>query len=223
MKSTSVNAVNQGQRRLFAAILTLALFWALAATAAAQQGQSGQPAAPAAPQTSSQPQPPPGGKENLGPTADSIRPYRPYNRDPFKKPIKPKTPKDKAKQMAVQLGYPVIETRRAEFRQRVNEARERGLAEPSPVSQYLVNELDITGVFRDDRGYGAFVKAQPTGTMLFLRAGERCYNGEVVRIEGDAEAGASRVLFREFYNTEQNGKSVKQERMVSKAPGAPGK
>jgi hypothetical protein len=214
MKSTLLNVAIQRKRRFLGAATALAIFCALVINATAQQSQ---PAPP--PASSSQAQPAPGGKENLGPTADSIRPYRPYNRDPFKKTIKPKTPKDKAKQVALQLGFPVIETRRAEFRQRVSEARDRGLSEPEPVMQYLVNELDVTGVFRDERGYGAFVKAQPTGTMLFLRTGTRCYNGEVVRIEGD-EAGASRVMFREFYNTEQNGKAVKQERMVAKMPAA---
>lgn len=216
MKPTSANVANPRKSRLLEAALAFAILGAPLAVATAQQGQ---PAAT----PSSQAQPAPGGKENLGPTADSIRPYRPYNRDPFKKPIKPKTPKDKAKQMAMQLGFPVIESRRAEFRQQVTRARDMGMAEPAPVMQYLVNELDITGVFRDERGYGAFVRAQPTGTMLFLRAGERCYNGEVVRIEGDAEAGVSRVTFREFYHIEQNGKAVRQERMVAKSPAVPGK
>lgn len=219
MKSTLLNAAMPYQRRLLAAAAALCLCCAVVINTPAQQNQ---PAPPAAAAPSSQAQPAPGGKESLGPTADSIRPYRPYNRDPFKKPIKPKTPKDKAKQVALQLGYPVIETRRAEFRQRVSEARDRGLSEPEPVMQYLVNELDVTGVFRDERGYGAFVKAQPTGTMLFLRTGTRCYNGEVVRIEGD-QAGASRVMFREVYNIEQNGKAVKQERIVAKTPAAQGK
>lgn len=215
MKTTSLYIAIQ--RRLFGSITVLAMLFALAASAVAQQSQS--PAPPAQPQATSQAQPPPGGKENLGPTADSIRPYRPYNRDPFKKPLKPKTPKDKAKQMALQLGYPMIEERRAQYRQLVAKAHETGATEPEPVMQYLVTELDVTGVFRDERGYGAFVKAQPTGTMLFLRNGTRCFNGEVVRIEGD-EAGASRVTFREFYKIEQNGKALTQERMVSKAPGA---
>jgi hypothetical protein len=213
MRSTLQNFILR-KRQLLGVVIASIIICALTISAVAQQGQT---AAPATPASSSQAQPPPGGKENLGPTADSIRPYRPYNRDPFKKPIKPKTPKDKAKQVALQLGYPAIEVRRTEFRQKVGEARDRGLSEPEPVMQYLVNELDVTGVFRDERGYGAFVKAQPTGTMLFLRTGTRCYNGEVVRIEGD-DAGASRVMFREFFKIEQNGKPLTQERMVAKSP-----
>jgi len=200
------------QRQLVGTLAALALLCALAASVAAQQGQASAPA-------TSQAQPAPGAKENLGPTADSIRPYRPYNRDPFKKSIKPKTPKDKARQVALQLGYPMIEERRAIYRQQVVDHRGKGLPDPEPVMQYLVTELDVTGVFRDDRGYGAFVKAQPTGTMLFVRNGTRCFNGEVVRIEGD-DAGASRVTFREFYKVEQNGKALTQERMITKSPSA---
>ena len=159
------------------------------------------------------------GKEYLGPTADSIRPYRSSGRDPFKKTIKPKTPRGKQQQSRM-LGYPSLDVRRAEFRQKVEQARARDGAEPDPVSQYLVSELDITGVFRDDRGPGAFVRAQPTGTMFFVRNGARCYNGEVLRIGGDAsDPGAAKVVFREKSNQEVNGKQTEQERMVTKAPG----
>jgi hypothetical protein len=213
MKTISLNLGIQ--RQLVGTLAALAMLCALAANASAQQSQ------PSA-QAPAQAQPAPGARENLGPTADSIRPYRPYNRDPFKKPIKPKTPKDKAKQIALQLGYPMIEERRSQYRQEVTKARETGQPEPPPVMQYLVTELDVTGVFRDERGYGAFVRAQPTGTMLFLRNGTRCFNGEVVRIEGD-DAGASRVTFREFYKVEQNGKALMQERMVTKSPTAASK
>jgi hypothetical protein len=176
----------------------------------------------AAQDNTSKPQPgPQSAKEYLGPTADSIQPYRPYNRDPFKKAIKPKTPKAKNAEIAKLLGFPAIDVRRAEFRQKVDQSRMRDLAEPDPVTQYLVNELDVTGVFRDERGYGAFVKAQPTGTVLFIRNGARCYNGEIVRIETDeAESGGAKVMFREFSYTEQNGKRTQQERMVIKAPTA---
>jgi hypothetical protein len=220
MKTIIFNIGIQGgiQRQLVGTLAALAMLCALAASVAAQQGQASAPATSQA-QAASQAQPAPGAKENLGPTADWIRPFRPNNRDPFKKPIKPKTPKDKARQAALQLGYPMIEERRTQYRQLVMDNRGKGLPEPPPVTQYLVTELDVTGVFRDESGYGAFVRAQPTGTMLFLRNGTRCFNGEVVRIEGD-DAGASRVTFREFYKVEQNGKALTQERMITKVPSA---
>ncbi|HWO01509.1 MAG TPA: hypothetical protein VNS63_19775 [Blastocatellia bacterium] len=166
----------------------------------------------------SQAQPVKSGKEYLGPTADSIRPYRPSYRDPFKKAVKPKQAKN-AKTSARMQGFPGLEVRRAEFKQKVDQARSRDLSEPDAVSQYLVSELNVTGVFRDDRGFGAFVRAAPTGSMFFIRNGARVYNGEVVRIEGDAMDGA-KVLFREVSYLEVNGKLSPQERTVVKAPTA---
>lgn len=157
------------------------------------------------------------GRQDLGPSADSIRPYRMSGRDPFKKTVKPKTAR--GKQQAHLLGFPSLDVRRAEFRQKIDQARARDAAEPDPVSQYLVSELEITGVFRDDRGFGAFVRAQPSGTMFFVRNGARCYNGEVVRIagEGNDSAGA-KVLFREVSYMEVNGKRSPQEQVVTKSP-----
>ena len=157
------------------------------------------------------------GKEYLGPTADSIRPYRSSGRDPFKRTVKPKTPAGKLQQTRM-LGYPTLDVRRAEFRQKVEQARARDGAEPDPVSQYLVAELDVTGVFRDDRGFGAFMRAGPTGTMFFVRNGAKVYNGEVMRIGGDG-ADSAKVMFREVSYKEVNGKQSPQERMVTKAPG----
>jgi len=158
------------------------------------------------------------GKEYLGPTADSIRPYRSSGRDPFKRAVKPKTPRGKQQQTR-NLGFPSLDVRRAEFRQKVDTARARDAAEPDPVSQYLVAELDITGVFVDDRGPGAFIRAQPTGTMFFVRNGTRCYNGEVFRIGGDRlDPAGTKVVFREKSYQEVNGKQTEQERMVTKLP-----
>lgn len=122
---------------------------------------------------------------------------------------------------ARQQGFPGLEVRRAEFKQRVDQARSRDLSEPDPVAQYLVSELEVTGVFRDDRGYGAFLRASPTGSMFFIRQGARVYNGEVLRIEGDApETGAAKVLFREVSFVEANGKQTPNERTVVKTPSA---
>jgi len=204
--------------------VSVALILVIASTVAAQDKQAVEKAAQdkqavekavQEAEGSSQPQSVKTGKEYLGPTADSIRPYRPSNRDPFRKMVKPKQAKG-GKAVTRMLGF-----RRAEFKQKVDQARSRDLSEPDPVSQYLVNELDVTGVFRDDRGFGAFVRAQPTGSMFFVRNGARAYNGEVVRIEGDgAETGGARVMFREVSYVELNGKQSPQERMVAKTPSA---
>jgi hypothetical protein len=172
----------------------------------------------AKPEAAPQPQQVGNGKEYLGPTADSIRPYRSSGRDPFKKTVKAKTPRGKQAQVKM-LGFPTLDARRAEFRQKVEVARARDGAEPDPVSQYLVSEFDVTGVFRDDRGFGAFMRARPTGTMFFVRNGARVFNGEVMRIGGDAsDPGSAKVVFREVSYQELNGKQTPQERLVTKSP-----
>jgi hypothetical protein len=192
--------------------LTLGLTVNIAATAAGQD-KTEQAKAEAAPQ----PQQVKSGRQDLGPTADSIRPYRMSGRDPFKKVVKPKTAK--GKQQAHLLGFPTLDVRRAEFRQKVDKLRASDGPEPDPVSQYLVSELDVTGVFRDERGYGAFVRAQPSGTMFFVRNGARCYNGEVLRIVGDGgDSAGAKVVFRETSFMELNGKRSPQEQVVTKSP-----
>jgi hypothetical protein len=160
-----------------------------------------------------------GGKPYLGPVAESIRPYRATNRDPFRRTVKPKGQKAKNMQPRT-MGFPGLEVRRAEFRQKVQQAVAADKAEPDPVSQYLVSEIDIMGVFRDDRGFGAFVRAQPTGTTFFVRGGSRLYNGEVLRITGDEGDGSARVQFREVSFSEANGKQTPQDRVVVKTPAA---
>jgi hypothetical protein len=204
MKTTSI------KQALLNPLLILALAFAVLAQDKPEQAAAKSDAAP-------QPQQVKSNKEYLGPTPDSIRPYRLTGRDPFKKTVKPKGPHAKAQ--AKLLGFPALDVRRAEFRQKVEQARAHEGAEPDPVLQYLVSELEITGVFQDERGYGAFVRAQPSGTMFFVRKGARCYNGEVVRIGGDAsDPGSAKVVFREVSYTEINGKQSPQEQMVTKSP-----
>jgi hypothetical protein len=88
--------------------------------------------------------------------------------------------------------------------------------------QYLVAELNVTGIFRDDQGYGAFVQAQPTGSTFFIRRGVKCFNGEVLRIEGDeSDIGSAKVVFRQTTYVEINGKQSPQEQVLAKLPAAP--
>jgi hypothetical protein len=199
--------------KILSAIFVAPVFFALVAGAQSQQEKSSSDngAQSVAQQVKT-------GKEYLGPIAESIRPYRPTNRDPFKRT--PKVVKqNRAKALATRmLGFPTLDARRAEFRQKVQQAVAADRPEPDPVSQYLVSEVDITGVFRDDRGFGAFVRAQPSGTMFFVRNGSRLYNGEVVRIAPDDGEGTARVQFREVSYAEVNGKQLPQERMVTKSP-----
>jgi hypothetical protein len=160
-----------------------------------------QPSAPAAPR-----------KEGVGPVADAIHPYKPAGRDPFKKAV---IKGQKAKAPAP-VGFPSIEARQADFKQKIARARATEQPEPNPLSQYLVTELEIMGIFSDGSGPGAFVKATPTGTLFFVRRGAHCYNGEITKIESDSPDSAARVLFREVSYAEMDGKRSAQERIVAK-------
>lgn len=162
-------------------------------------------------------------KPAVGPSADTIRPYRPVGRDPFKKTII-KTTTGGTKKQPKSLGFPPLDVRRVEFQQKAAQSRVTGLPEPDPLTQYLVNELDVIGVFQDGQGPGAFLRAQPTGTTFFVRRGARCYNGEVLRVEADeSDSLGTRVMFREVSYMDVGNKQVQQERVVAKVATGPSK
>lgn len=165
------------------------------------------------------------GKEYVGPSAESIRPYKPAGRDPFKRTPKPKATSSKGGSKVdrvVQIGFPSLEVRRAQYRQELDKARAESRPDPHPMMQYLVGELNVTGIFRDDQGYGAFVQAQPTGSTFFVRRGLKCFNGEVLRIEGDeSDIGSAKVVFRQTTYIEVNGKQSPQVQVLAKLPTTP--
>jgi hypothetical protein len=218
MKSRAITAVflarndSTAMTGISLAYCALILWFALSVAVVSALAQENKPVQ----QTSGPPS-----TNDVGPAADTIRPYSPAGRDPFRRWVPPKVTKgtNKTDAKAKLLGFPALAVRRAEFQQKVQLAAAQNQPEPEPVMQYLVSELDVTGVFRDDRGYGAFVRAQPTGTTFYVRSGARLYNGEVLRIENDeADGEGSRVLFREISRLEQNGKQSQQERVLAKSP-----
>jgi hypothetical protein len=195
-------------RRPAIALAALAALPVLCARVLGQQQQQQSGAHPA-PETA---------KETLGPSSDSIHPYRPAGRDPFKMEIVVKTATRSRTPRAI--GFPALDVRRAEFRQKVIAARRSGQAEPDPLTQYLVSELDVLGVFSDERGQGVFLRAQPTGTTFFVRQSSKCYNGQIVRVEGDSnDLAGSRVVFKETSFTEVDGKQTPTDRLVAKTAG----
>jgi len=160
-------------------------------------------------------------KEAVGPEASSIHPYRPAGRDPFKMNIVKPPGKTKAPKP---LGFPTFDVRRAEFRQKASRAHASDLPEPDPLIQYLVSELNVLGVFSDERGAGAFLRAQPTGTTFFARTGSQCYNGQILRIETEpSDLAATRVIFKERSYTDVDGKQTPSEHIVAKSAASQGK
>jgi hypothetical protein len=152
-------------------------------------------------------------QKDTGPSADTIQPYRPVGRDPFKKNV---IKSARGSRQPKPVGFPPLEVRRAEFQQKLLRAQAAGLPEPDPLTQYLVSELDVLGIFRDEHGPGAFLRAQPTGTTFFARRGARCFNGEILRIEESADLSGSKVVFREISYIEMGKKQIPQERVVAK-------
>ena len=109
---------------------------------------------------------------------------------------KPRQPKDTNK--PVLIPFPPLEQRQADFQKSRQEARAKGLPEPDPIGQYLVNELVVTGVFETDTGSGAFILAKPTNTTFFVGAGTRVYNGEILAVNTGANFDLGQVVFREM-------------------------
>lgn len=126
-------------------------------------------------------------------------PSTPVANDPFyrkPKPVVVAQPKDA--NTPVLIPFPALEQRQADFQRSRQEARAKGLPEPDPIGQYLVNELVVTGVFETDTGSGAFILAKPTNTTFFVGAGTRVYNGEIQAINTGANFDLGQVVFREM-------------------------
>ena len=66
---------------------------------------------------------------------------------------------------------------------RRSQAKASGSKAPSGVSAFLVEELEVNGVFKTKDGYGAFVRARPTNQTYFVRLGDKVFNGEIKRLD----------------------------------------
>ena len=119
--------------------------------------------------------------------------------DPFYRKPKPvKVPEAKEANKPVLVPFPPLAQRQADFQRSRQDARAKGLPEPDPIGQYLVDELVVTGVFETDTGVGAFVLAKPTNTTFFVGPGTRVYNGEITGINTGQNFDLGQVVFREM-------------------------
>jgi ABC-type transport system substrate-binding protein len=109
---------------------------------------------------------------------------RPKVRDPFVVPSRVKRePKVPVKREPRPVPAPGIESRLTSYRDLVRaSAASSAVAQPDKLSPYLVEELTITGIFRDSQGYGAFVAADPTKLTFFVRPGMRTHDGVVKEV-----------------------------------------
>jgi ABC-type transport system substrate-binding protein len=109
---------------------------------------------------------------------------RPKTRDPFVVPSRVKRePKVPVKREPRPVPAPGIESRLTSYRDLVRaSAASSALPAPDKLSPYLVEELTVTGIFRDAQGYGAFVAADPTKLTFFVRPGMRTHDGVVKEV-----------------------------------------
>ena len=104
-------------------------------------------------------------------------------RDPFVVPARIKfEPPKEVKKEPKPISPPSMETRLSEYRNSVRMASINGQAAPDKLSAYLVEELTITGTFRDSKGDGAFVLAGPTKLTFFARVGMRTHDGVIKEV-----------------------------------------
>lgn len=108
-------------------------------------------------------------------------------RDPFKKyqPVV-KAPKSSS----TRLDPPSIQVRIERYRAQKMAAAAARVAPPKPTTALLLNEMQVTGVFRTPRGWAAMVEATPIKLSYIVYPGEMFFDGQLVAIE------ESRLVFR---------------------------
>jgi len=108
-------------------------------------------------------------------------------RDPFKK----YQPVVKTKSMT-KLEPPSIQERIQRYRAQKMAAAAAHVAAPKPTTALLLNEMQVTGIFRTPRGWSAMVEATPLTPKLtyVIYPGENFFDGQLVAIE------ETRLVFR---------------------------
>jgi hypothetical protein len=112
---------------------------------------------------------------------------RSSGRDPFKK----YTPVVKAgKGVPTKLEAPAIQIRIDRYRAQKLAAANAHVAPPKPTSVLLLNEMQVTGIFRTPRGFAAMIEAMPIKLSYVIYPGETFFDGQLVAIE------ETRLVFR---------------------------
>ena len=108
-------------------------------------------------------------------------------RDPFKKY---EAERKLTKVTAGKLEAPTIQVRIERYRAQKQAAAAAHIAPPKPTTALLLNEMQVTGVFRTPRGWAAMVEATPIKLSYIVYPGETFFDGQLVAIED------SRLVFR---------------------------
>jgi hypothetical protein len=128
--------------------------------------------------------------------------YRGAGRDPFTKykPVVKRT-----KPVAHPLGAPSIEQRIAAYKTQKAIAMSAQQPAPKPTTALLLNEAQVTGIFRTPRGYAAMVEAKPIKLSYVIYPGEIFFDGMLVAIEED------RLVFRKETRWSDGRREMKVE------------
>lgn len=113
-----------------------------------------------------------------------------------KKPELPKT-----------VAPPDVQTRIERYRAQRAAAIAAQTPAPKPVTAFLLDEVQVTGIFRTPRGYAAMVEATPIKLSYVIYPGEMFYNGQLVAVE------ENRLVFRRetMYANGKREKSVEMK------------
>ena len=107
-------------------------------------------------------------------------------RDPFKK----YEPPLKLAKSTNTLATPTIEVRIERYRAQKAAAAAAHVTPPKPTTALLLNEMQVTGIFRTPRGWAAMVEATPIKLSYVIYPGEMFFDGQLVAIE------ENRLIFR---------------------------
>jgi hypothetical protein len=108
--------------------------------------------------------------------------YKGAARDPFEKRkfiAKPVKPGPKL------IEPPAVEARIQAFKAKKAAAMAAQLPAPKPTTAFVLNEIQVKGIFRTPRGWAAMVEAKPIKLSYVIYPGESFYNGMLVAIEED--------------------------------------
>ena len=123
------------------------------------------------------------------PAAEAKKPVateRTSGRDPFKK----YEPVYKTTKTVSKLEPPTIQVRIDRYRAQKMAAASAHVAPPKPTTALLLNEMQVTGIFRTPRGWAAMVEATPIKLSYVIYPGETFFDGQLVAIE------ETRLVFR---------------------------
>jgi hypothetical protein len=80
---------------------------------------------------------------------------------------------------------PPVEARIQAFKAKKAAAMAAQLPAPKPTTAFVLNEIQVKGIFRTPRGWAAMVEAKPIKLSYVIYPGESFYNGMLVAIEED--------------------------------------